>query len=395
MNKVLLILPTWNAGKFFHHGIQYISAGLTEYGVDHDIAMLDKPEFSPREYYDIIGFTATSFEYPHISEIVKGWVKKPICVIGGAYASVMGCTETDGFDYCCQGEGDRMFALYCKYNEPSFLSQNDVISNLDSLPDYLSGKMPLQDILDAKHGWLSVLVSRGCPFSCGYCINSLHKTPMRRMSVDHAIDHINSLVKHLKGVKYINFDDDNLVVGNKWITEFLPKYKATIGLPYVINVRACDMTDDIARLLHDTGCYEVQTGVECGDEVTRSTILNKGMTNEAIGNSFDLCHKYNLRTLAYVMHGIPMTNGTSPYSTATLIRRLKPTLIRDTYLYPFEGTPIRKLCESNDIAIRKYDDDIFSTSCIDGHDGEKELFRRAISDIYQECQRNKNYLELK
>ena len=93
------------------------------------------------------------------------------------------------------------------------------------------------------------------------------------------------------------------------------------------------------------------------------------------------------------MHGLPYTNGASAIETARLVKRLKPTLIRDTYLYPFEGTAIRQTCIDAGYCIGSYADNYYDISCFTRDDKEKRLFRRELEDMYKVCDRNHNYLE--
>ena len=385
MNKVLLILPTWNAGLFFHHGLQYVSATMARQGIEHDIIMLDEPDCLPvmlellDNDYDTVAATSTSCEFEKLNNLI-GELKEfenddKTYLLGGAHATIT--NDKGNFTDICVGE-------YGGYAD-----------NLDDLPDYLDGKMPLQEILDAKKGWLSVIVSRGCPYRCAYCVNSLNPQSVRRMSVEKAIQHISSIVRSLKGVKYINLDDDNLATDKFWLGEFLNMYKVAINIPYVINIRAVDLTDEVANLLQDTGCHEVQIGVECGNETTRRIILNKKISNETLCRAFDNCNRRGIRSLAYIMHGLPFTNGASVIETANLIKRLKPTLVRDTYLYPFEGTAIRNTCIKAGCQISGYNDNYYDVSCFTGEDSEKQRFRRELEGHYKVCERNNNYLEKK
>lgn len=214
------------------------------------------------------------------------------------------------------------------------------------------------------------------------------------MSVEQAIEHIKRIINSLDGVKYINFDDDNLADNPEWFEDFLFKYHKEINLPYVMNIRAVDISNDTALILKLTGCHEVQIGVECGDENVRKEILKKNVSNDDIINAFNLCRGYKLRTLAYIMHGIPFTTGNQAEQTANLIRKLKPTLIRDTYFYPFVGTMIYRKCLEANLHQVDAGNNYFNLSCFTGDSFEKESFRKLIADDYKIYDHNHNYLEL-
>jgi radical SAM superfamily enzyme YgiQ (UPF0313 family) len=356
---------------------------MTQQGIENDILILESPDCLPvllklLEGYNTIAATSTSCEFDRLNHLigkVKEFEHKEITyILGGSHATTT--NEQGNFDEICVGE-------YGGYAE-----------NLDELPDYLLGKLPLPDILKANSGWLCTIVSRGCPYACAYCINSLSKRKPRRMSVDKAIGHIGHIVNSLEGVKVVNFDDDNLANDKAWLESFLTRFKARINLPYVINVRATDIDDSLTGLLKRTGCHEVQIGVECGDELIRYDVLNKHISDAAIINAFDRCHRAGLRTLAYIMHGIPFTFGDIAEGSAKLIRRIRPTLIRDTYFYPWRGSRLYNQLTTNGREIVNPELNYFDASFLSGEDGEKQRFRNLLSDMYRPCKRNEKYLEI-
>ena len=70
-----------------------------------------------------------------------------------------------------------------------------------------------------------------------------------------------------------------------------------------------------------------------------------------------------------------------------------PTMIRDTYFYPFEGSKLRELCVALGAGIKEYPENIFKESAISGHDNDREVFEDVIKRKYSRCSRNMNYLE--
>ncbi len=434
---VKLVVSMYNVGLSFSHGVQYISAALSMHGIKHSIFIIEDSNIPLEDIVkqilegspQVIAFSCTSFEFDFVDKIAKEIrnQSQACLVLGGIHAiTVPESLESSGFDYYCICEGELVFPRFClyvkKYKQPpglmtGFLNRYRsmpmgltceafVPENLDGeLPNYARGLLPLQRILDEKKGWLSTIVSRGCPYKCAFCINPILKSSFcgykycRRMSPDRAINHLLGLIQNLEGVKIINFDDDNLLTNSEWMIKFLHLYSKKIYGPFhigfIVNSRPNHLDEILVRSLVSSGCYELQISVETGNEDARNKILGKGFSNNVLKGAFGTCNRQGLRTLAYVMHGIPFTNSHHCKETVELILRLNPVLVRDTYCFPFEGSGLRKLCDEKGVRIKVPDNGYFNEPSIEGHDGEKEKFRELVSGQYKTCERNTNYLERK
>ena len=117
----------------------------------------------------------------------------------------------------------------------------------------------------------SIMTQRGCPFSCHFCIESKYqdmfgkKNSLRRKSVDSIIDELLWAKNNLQ-IQKVMFYDDVFTVHPRWLEEFLPRYKAEIGLPFWCY--SYPTTHDRALLdkLKDAGCAAITMGVQSGSE---------------------------------------------------------------------------------------------------------------------------------
>lgn len=90
-------------------------------------------------------------------------------------------------------------------------------------------------------------------------------------------------------------------------------------------------------------------GFETGNEELRNDVLSKEITNAQLEKAIDLFNKYEVRSLAYTMVGIPGESKDSVKETIKELVRLKPTLIRMTFFEPFIGTPLYDYCIENNL----------------------------------------------
>jgi len=143
------------------------------------------------------------------------------------------------------------------------------------------------------------------------------------------------------------------MLDQNWMKEFTREYQKRVfepyGIEYAINARVNTMNDELIKRMKQSGCREIRIGFETGDPKLRKEILNKPITDEQLINAFNLCHKYDIRGSAFAMLGIPRESHESIEKTLKMLAKLRPYLIRLTFLFPYYHTGIYEYCESNDL----------------------------------------------
>ena len=337
-------------------------------------------EFQP----DVIGITSTTFQYPvscKVAEKIKEYGWKGLIILGGIHATIAPDDLTDSpFDAFSVGEGEITLTMLMKryvHGEDitnirglNIKSDGKIITNgypevledLDVLPIRDYEIINAKKVLELSKGWFSVSFSRGCPYACKFCINqklrkdftnSIKTKYYRCQSVNKVMADLLEYIERYPEIRMFNFDDDLLIMDQKWFAEFAIEYKEKIyekyGIKYVINTRANLITEEVVKDLKKSGCHECQVGFETGNEELRNGVLAKEITNVQLEKAFDMFNKYKVRSLAYTMLGIPGESKNSVNETIKELVRLKPTLIRMTFFEPFIGTPLYDYCIENDL----------------------------------------------
>jgi len=330
---------------------------------------------------DLIAFTSTSFGYSQVNELA-GQIKKEfpetLIILGGVHATIKPeDLINSNFDAYCIGEGEKpLLNLINKIQEgvsytetPSFqFKRNGGIirnplepfeKNLDMLPPYDWDIFDSSSLLEARKGWISLSFSRGCPFNCNFCINHRMKDILgikgyvRQKSVKRSIEELLKLIDKFPSIKVFNFEDDILIFNKSWTSEFIRTYKEKIyekyGIKFKIEARVDVINEEIIKELKEAGCQEIQFGVETGNSELRNFILNKSISDEQIICAFDLCHKYGINTLAFIMLGLPKETETTVMDTIRLLARIKPYLIRPSFIFPIYGTGFYNYCVENQL----------------------------------------------
>ncbi|MCB1615470.1 MAG: B12-binding domain-containing radical SAM protein [Pseudomonadales bacterium] len=114
-----------------------------------------------------------------------------------------------------------------------------------------------------------IMTQRGCPFSCSFCIESKYqemfgkKDSLRRRNIDVVIEEL-LWAKNNLDIKSILFYDDVFTVHPRWLDEFLPRYKAEIGLPFWCYTYPTTHTPELLAKLKDAGMMSITMGVQSG-----------------------------------------------------------------------------------------------------------------------------------
>ena len=395
--KTLFVYPNSGTPFSFHTGIRILSAVLKRNGVSTALLHLHEELGVPdntetiisrvKEHApDLIGFTATTFEYNTANKIAgdlkKAFPEVPV-ILGGIHATIKpDDLESSNFDGFCIGEGENALTELVnnmisgkdytrtgsfRFKTADRIAHNPmlpVVENLDDLPFYDMEIMDTKTLLQKRNNWLNIGFSRGCPYNCSFCINSLLKkitcpdgnlnNYLRKNSVDRAIQELEDIIrKYGKYITVFNFDDDLLMLYKDWMIEFTGKYEERIhqkyGITYAINARVETMDADVVSAMAQSGCREIRIGFETGSYDLRKKILNKAITDEQLINAFSLCDRYGIKTNAFAMIGIPGETPETISTTFRLLSKLKPYLIRLTFLHPIIYTEIYDYCERHNL----------------------------------------------
>jgi len=332
---------------------------------------------------DLIGMTATSFNYPYAEQIAQ-WLAADLPevprVLGGSHATITPEDFADShFDAFCIGEGEEplqemLAALGAgrDWRATSNLVVRDATGNirrnpvrgffrdLDALPFCDFDITDTPRILQARQAWLSISFSRGCPYECTFCINHIYKRELigphdkmgqylRRRSPENCVAELEHLARTYPGqIAIFNFDDDLLPMDKPWMREFGALYRRRVlepfGIKYAINCRATYLDDDLGRLFSESGCHEVRIGFETGSEELRRQVLGKPVRDVDLIRAFAACDRYGVVTNAFTMMGIPDESPRSFAQTLRMVLRLKPYLMRMTFLHPYAHTKIYDTC---------------------------------------------------
>lgn len=212
-----IVLTTLNA-RYIHaaFGLRYLMANLGPLQSSACIAEFDinqRPidiaEMLLAREPKIIGLGVYIWNVTETTELV-GMIKrvKPetIVILGGPEVSyeAIGQPVVELADYVITGEADLKFAEVCGQLLSGKRPETKIMAA--ELPNFQQLVLPYDFYTeqDIAHRVIYVEASRGCPFSCEFCLSSLD-IPVRQAPLDRLLEHLERLLE--RGVKQFKFVD--------------------------------------------------------------------------------------------------------------------------------------------------------------------------------------------
>ncbi len=270
--KLLLINPKF---KYQHYGTQKeLGELMGKRNFIFSLALSIIASFTPKNYkikiindeiesipfnkkVDIIGITTPFTTISRCIEIADQFRVNGIKVImGGFYATFMTEEISKHADSVVVGEAEGIWQNVLEDFEKGELKK---IYKQDKVFDFKKIPIPRWDLINTKNlNFIGVQVSRGCPYSCEFCIVSkLFGRKQRYRDIDNVIEELKSL-----STKRIFFVDDNFTFNKKYARELMDRMK-DLGLSWVCQ-SSIEIADDDTLLeeMYNAGCISVLIGFE-------------------------------------------------------------------------------------------------------------------------------------
>ena len=351
-----IVLCTLNA-RYWHSsfGLRYLLANLgplqqrttlLEFGIkDHTIDLLGRIlEQDPR----LVGFGVYIWNIEPITKLIaelKRVAPQIMTVIGGPEVSHEN-TElaiAQMADYVIAGEADLAF--------PQLASQ--ILNGLPPVEKFVTAPVPsfeqlelpyhLYDADDIRHRVIYVEASRGCPFTCEFCLSAL-EVPVRAAPIDAFLDAMQSLLD--RGARQFKFVDRtfnlNLRISKRILTFFLERYEEGLFLHFeMIPDR---LPEDLKTLIAEfpQGALQFEIGVQTFNETVGQRI-SRTQDNSRLEENFRyLVEQTGVHLHADLIVGLPGESIESFGQGLDRLVQLGPQEIQVGMLKRLRGTPVTR-----------------------------------------------------
>ena len=314
----------------------------------------------------VIGLSVMTAQVPHALMLSKKLRKFGVPIVwGGIHPELLKeqTCKSDVVDYVVYGEGEETLFQLLKC-----ISEDGDLGKVEGLVYKKGGKVivnppralldvnelmgsPDYDLLNLKAKFskernLEVETSRGCPYRCTFCVNTIAwKQKWRALSPEKIIQILRKL-KEKYDVQFISFREENFFVSKPRVKEVIElMLKENINIPWQTNVRADYFEDDyindeLMAKMKKSGLCALYMGVESGSNRVRK-VMQKNITEEQIYRSARLCAKYDITCYINLMIGYPTETKKDIFDTIKMvdkIMRINKNAIIDGPV-PFEPLP--------------------------------------------------------
>lgn len=396
-NNIYLVYPDIDSfhGLPYHSGIASIAAVLKSEGYKVKVKCVTSEnqyseviqevlEFQPA----VVGFTTVETQFGYVQEmaaLIK--VAHPcVTVVGGTHITLwpQSMLESDsiGLDCGMRGEAEHPFLDLIRkvqagedyhsvdntcYKDPK---TGDIVQNplrpLD--PDLANMPHPATEVFDFQgiihRNKLAVFhFNRGCPYPCTYCsaqqlareYGSV-KDGLRKRSVDNVLEQIKLTLERydVPSDTLLLFSDDLFTLHKDWLYELLPRYEAEIGRPFWSTARSNTASHEQFDRLKSAGCKTIMMAIESGNDFIRNKVMKRNVSRKVMFHSFELANKFGLRTCSPCVIGVPGETPEHVEDSLNTVAQLNVTDKACNIFFPYQGTPLRKVCDDNGYLPEKY-----------------------------------------
>ncbi|HUI90809.1 MAG TPA: radical SAM protein [Chitinivibrionales bacterium] len=343
-------------------GLAFLAAYLEKHG--YEVCIIDEISGAHAETEllahrpKFVGITAMTMFVPRAYQIAD-FVKRELdatVIMGGVHPSARPEESLGHCDAVVTGEGEKALLDIVtnnsvKHGEKKII-HGAMLENLDELPPpsrhlidmafYLRQK---DQISGSRRKTASLLTSRGCPFSCVFCHNSLRKIPVRYQSASRVVAEVEYLVKKY-GIKGLAITDECFTGNKNRVRDIcsLLVEKGLDTLKWECQAQAGTLDENIITLLKKAGCDQVALGFESGSQRILD-VLEKGTRVDVCRRTIRLCNDGGIRVRGCFIVGTPSETEEDIALTEKFIDENKIDFVSIHFLTPYPSTKLWQQCK--------------------------------------------------
>ncbi len=245
----------------------------------------------------------------------------------------------------CDGEAALVKGLAYRSGDKIIENEAVVIKDLDSIASPYTDEM----ISSLKHRIVYFESSRGCPFSCSYCLSSVNEG-VRNFSLQRVFDDLDKLVR--SGAGQVKFVDRTFNVSpgrSKEIIRHIIGLNRTLtgGDRAVCNFHfevGADLFDDESiELLNSAprGLFQLEAGVQSTNREALDAVCRKTDLDKLFLNISRIIKKGNVHIHADLIAGLPLEDYSSFGKSFSQVYSARPHQLQLGFLKLLKGTRLR------------------------------------------------------
>lgn len=313
-----------------HLGLGYIAAYALKYKNHLDFRVLDTGVAKDKEIknyldtkFDLIGITASSqvfLEAVELASLIKEkFPKTPVC-IGGPHASIIkqDILVNYPFDFAVKGEGEKTFLELIDYVENNkslngikgLIYKNngeirenlsrELLNNISEIPFPAYYLFPME-----KYPNHRIITSRGCPYDCVFCNSkTIWTRKWRKRTAEDIVSEIEFLITNYRRKTFALNDDCFNIDLERIHTICSLLIEKKLNIIWGGSIRIDCLDPETAQMMKKAGCYNLNIGIESGNEQVMSNIKKK-LNRKQIMDGVNILRNAGIDVIGQFMIGNP------------------------------------------------------------------------------------------
>ncbi|GAB1475197.1 B12-binding domain-containing radical SAM protein [Bacillota bacterium] len=336
-----------------------------------------------------------------LAENLKKAKPEAVIVLGGPEVSWRGpeiMKKHRAVDFILAGEGEENLPVFLERlfsgdGEPGFedicglhyRGEGKIFVNLPSEPaDINLLPFPYSKLISEADKIMYYESTRGCPFSCSYCISAIEKG-MRALSVERVKSDLSYFI--YKGVKQVKFVDRTFNYDNARALEIIRYLMENDNGITNYHFELCGdiISDELLEILPAArpGLFQFEIGVQSTNPETLKSINRRCDFDLLFENVNRIREMGNIHLHLDLIAGLPHENYQSFAASFNHVYRMKPHMLQLGFLKLLPGTPIREEAEKYSYVFRsKAPYEVISNSFITAKELAKLKMVEMVFDLY-------------
>ena len=299
-----------------------------------------------------------------LSKLIKRLLPNVKIIIGGVFPTYHWkeiLTTVQEIDCIVCGEGESIITnlISCYEKKNDLNSVNGIAYRSNNTPTRSAPKKLIQNLDDYRIGWelmkgynytywgkkkaVVIQFSRGCPYPCNYCGQSIFWNKFRNRSPQSLANELEMLKKRF-GIEVVNFADENPSSNKRdWKLFLEALIEKDLGLILVGSIRADNIVRD-ERYLHlykKAGFERFLLGIENYDEEILKKIKKAG-SKVKDKRAIELLREHNILSMATYVVGFGEERLKDFYNSLKQLLAYDPDQVQLLYVTPHKWTPYFK-----------------------------------------------------
>jgi len=365
-------------------GVTYVAAAFAAAGAEVKILDYIVSRYTPEKLKaeldafrpDVVGATSVTLNFYGAADIVRTAKRHNpdiVTMMGGPHVSFDAENTLAAYpeiDLIVRGEGEQTIAeltprlkdrnawpgikgiTFRQNGRLVMTPQREFIDDLDTLPLPARHLLPLSRYQALGYP-ISIITSRGCPYSCIFCQGRrMVGKKVRKISAARIVNEIEQILSY--GINRINVADDLFVSDKAKVMEVCGEIqKRGLSFTWSAFARVNTVDRETLQIMKETGCDSVSFGVESGNPEMLKRI-RKNITLDQVRQAVGLCNDVGMIAHTSFVVGLPGESMETLEETKRFAGSLG-SLYGYHFLAPFPGTTVREEVDRYDLEILTHD----------------------------------------